>query len=334
LKFAKLLFLILSATQAFALPEAELQADFSKIVLPFLATGKIFAFATTDGLKLSGVYFENPTSTKTIVIVNGRSEPWLKYGEVFYDLYQQGYSIYSYDHRGQGLSPHLSPVNPEIGHVEFFHSYIEDLNTFVTDVVIPNKKPSDDLFLFAHSMGGTVAAGYLSEYKVPFKKAVLSCPMLQVNTKPYPEPIARSIVDVASLLGKSEHYAIGYGDYNLDLPFSKNTTTGSPVRWWMTNEVYRENPSTLIGGPSNRWVHESLTEGQSVRNEMGNIEIPFILFQAGSDQIVKPKGEEQGCAKAGSLCTLIKVPDSQHEILFEKDAIRSEALAEIFTFFQ
>jgi lysophospholipase len=299
-----------------------------------MATAERFTFKTTDGLLLSGVHFTNPGSTKTIVILTGRSEPWLKYGEVFYDLYQKGYSIYSYDHRGQGLSPHLSSVNPEIGHVEYAHSYIEDMNTFMMDVVLPSRKANEDLFLLAHSMGGAIAAGYLSEFDVPFKKAVLNCPMLAINTAPYKEFIARTIVTSATLIGLGEHYGSGQSDYNLNEPFSQNTTTSSPNRWAMENEVYRENPSTIMGGASNRWIMEDITLSHTVRNEMSNVTIPFLMFQAQNDQIVKPNGEEIGCTNAGKLCTLIVMPDSQHEVLQERDEIRDLAFSKILDFLQ
>jgi lysophospholipase len=329
-----LLSLLLAASPAFALPEASIRAQLSTTILPFLATGQTFTFQTTDGLALSAVKFINPNSTKTIVIVNGRTESWTKYGEVFYDLFQKGYSIYSYDHRGQGLSPHLSTVNPEIGYVYNFHSYLEDLNTFAETIVVPESKASDSLFLLAHSMGGGIASGYLSEYNVPFKKAVLSSPMLQINTKPYPEPVGLAIVSVLTALGKGEHYAPGYHDYDVNQPFSTNTTTLSENRWWMTNEIFKTFPSTILGGPSNRWVMQNIKATHWIRKEMGGIKIPFVMFQSQNDQIVKPMGQNVGCANAGSLCTKIVMPDSQHEVLMERDSIRDKAFAIIYDTFQ
>ena len=340
LKVAKLMLLLtlilplFLANPSYALPEASIRTELSATILPFLTTGKRFTFETSDGMQLQAVHFINPNSTKTIVLVSGRTESWLKYGEVFYDLYQKGYSIYSYDHRGQGLSPHLSPINPQIGYVAHFQSYLEDLNTFVTTVVVPEQKPTDSLFLLAHSLGGGISAGYLSEFKVPFKKAILSAPMLQINTKPYPEIVALGIVSALDALGKGYHYAPGYHDYHVDQPFSTNTTTKSENRWWMTNEIYKAFPETILGGPSNRWVLENINATHRIRRETGNIEIPFIMFQSEKDQIVKPGGENTGCANAGKLCTKIVMPDSQHEVLMERDVIRDKAMAIIEEYFQ
>ncbi|MCW1889529.1 alpha/beta hydrolase [Vibrio chagasii] len=38
---------------------------------------------------------------------NGRIECCQKYQEIFYDFYQQGYIVYSFDHQGQGQSERM-----------------------------------------------------------------------------------------------------------------------------------------------------------------------------------------------------------------------------------
>ena len=330
-----LLALFMTAPSAFALPESLIKTSYQSVILPFIQTqGDRFSFQTKDGMELSAIRFKNPNSIGTIVVVNGLSETWAKYGEVFYDLYQKGYSIYSYDHRGQGLSPHLSHFNPEINYIHHFSDYIEDLNTFVETVVIPNTHSNEKFFLLGHSMGGAISTAYLSEYKTPFLKAILSAPMLQINTKPYPEAIARTIVAAACTIGLGDRYAIGFKDYDVNAPFAGNIYTGSEDRFWMTSEVYRENPRAQMGGPSNRWIEQSITATHRIRKETGKIEIPFLLFQAENDQLVVAKGENTGCKNAGSLCTKIIEKGSQHEMLMEKDLIRNDVFDHLFQFFQ
>ncbi|MCV6036713.1 alpha/beta fold hydrolase, partial [Escherichia coli] len=57
----------------------------------------------------------NPEHKKAVLIVNGRIESSWKYQELFYDLYRQGYDVYSFDHRGQGLSDRLLS-DSDMGH--------------------------------------------------------------------------------------------------------------------------------------------------------------------------------------------------------------------------
>lgn len=337
------LFSVLSGV-AFALPEStvdQIKADYSNKILPFFETGVRFPFKTFDGLELSAIRFVHPNSVGTIVVINGRSESFLKYGEVFYDLFQKGYSIYSYDHRGQGLSPHLSFVNPQIGHVRNFKDYVRDLDTFVNEVVVPNTAKTEKLFLLSHSMGGAISAAYLSQAgsKAPFQKAILSSPMLQIKL-PYPEFISKAIVEVECLAGRGKRYTVGQGNYDDNAQFGgkDNIYTGSEARFWLTDRVFKDNPSAKLGGPSNRWVNESITATHRIRNEMNHIKVPFILFQAENDQVVMNAGENSGCARANTstpgICTEVIEKGARHEIWMEQDAIRDDAFAHLYSFFQ
>jgi lysophospholipase len=318
---------VLTSTPAHAISEKDYAAVFLNTVIPFLHTGDAYLFSTRDGLNLSGVRFIHPNAKGTIVIVPGRSEPWVKYAEVFYDLYQDGYSIYCYDHRGQGMSPHLSSVSPQIEYVADFNDYTRDLEDFMREIVLP--AGDANLFLLAHSMGGGIASQYLTRGENPFKAAVLSAPMLTINTKPYSIPVAEAITAAAIDIGLGEHYALGQKDYD---PKS-NDVTSSPERFWMEGAIFKMYPQTIIGGASSGWVHRALVGTAKIRRKMKNVTTPVLMFQAGKDQLVMPSGENQGCAAAKS-CKLMVFPESQHEILMEKDAIRGPALQAIESFFQ
>jgi len=337
LSFLTLLLLAVgSIPQASAIPEEDhYQERFISDVLPFLNHGTRFSFKSDDNrYDLSAVKFIHPSPEPvkgTILVLPGRSEPWLKYGEVFFDLYHSGYNLYSYDHRGQGWSPHLSPINHEIGHITRFDDYVDDLNVFVDNYFEP--ETSGKRYLLGHSMGGAIGAEYLSQNDGIFGAAVLSAPMLQINTKPYPEAIAEALAAVITGVGQGAHYAPGQGDYDYaHSPFASNIVTRSPNRFWMANKICELNPETVIGGPSSQWVFEGIKATHRIRKEMRNINTPFLLFQAMSDQIVKLKGQTIGCASTPT-CKLIQFKDSQHEILNERDSIRDVAEKGILEFF-
>ncbi|WP_438876507.1 alpha/beta fold hydrolase, partial [Bacillus cereus group sp. Bce039] len=74
---------------------------------------------------------------KVIIIVNGRIESACKYQELFYDLFHQGYDIYSFDHRGQGLSERLI-ADPQMGYVEQFDDYVRDMDELITRFPLQN----------------------------------------------------------------------------------------------------------------------------------------------------------------------------------------------------
>ena len=61
---------------------------------------------------------------KLMILVNGRAENMLKWTELAYDFYQQGYDVLLFDHRGQGYSQRIIPQK---GHLDEFRFYTDDM---------------------------------------------------------------------------------------------------------------------------------------------------------------------------------------------------------------
>ena len=326
-----LLFSIFLATLPFAraIPETDYQTTYTNTILPFRDSGERFTFESADKkLQLSGVRFIHPGARGLIVVINGFTESWMKYGELFYDLYQEGYSIISYDHRGQGLSPHLVSGRPQVGYVDRFSDYSDDMNEFMERIVKPVHQYPGGLFLIANSMGGAVAAEYLEHHPLTFEAAVLSAPMLAINTHPYPPCIAHAIVGTLCAIGLARHYAIGQHDADLNAPFRNNTLTGSKVRWWSYGYVGKQHPEILIGGASNGWVNTSLGTTTNIRKDISRITTRTLLFEAGKDSFVMNKPIKLASSRIPNA-RLIDFPESRHGILMESDPIRDLALQQI-----
>ena len=105
----------------------------------------------------------------------GRRTHRLKY---IHELHQFGYSVYTFDHRCQGLSGRAVPGHHQRVHVDDFRWYVDDMLTFV-DNHVPKHHTSDGnrLTILAHSMGGMVAS--LATLRRPelFRALVLCAPM-------------------------------------------------------------------------------------------------------------------------------------------------------------
>jgi lysophospholipase len=323
-----------TAPNSSAICETNYEKTYKRLIVPLVKSARKVTFPSADGIReLSGVLLLHPNARGIVVVLNGRSESWLKYGELFYDLYREGYSVASYDHRGQGLSPRLVAGNAQTGHVDDFGLYGRDLNSFMNHVVLPTKNAP--IYLLAHSMGATVALEYLEHYAPqapPLKAAVLTAPMLRINTSPYPEPLARMIVEIFHLLGFGRHYVIGEHDYDPSEPFCKNRITSSKERWKMSNLILKEHPEAVTGGPSNDWVLQSLEHTACVRRNESHVRTKILILQAGKDQLVINKDENEA-SKVIPNSRLIKFPDSKHELLMESDPIRERVMSEILDFF-
>ena len=333
-KYFALPALLATITPCLAISENNYAQTYKSAVLPFLNSGKRFNFPSADGkLSLSGVRFLHPHAKGMIVLLNGRAQSHLNYAELFYDLHRQGYSVISYDHRGQGLSPHLVSFNSQIGYIEHFSEYSDDLNSFMEQVVKPLHPSSKGLFLIAHSMGAAVATEYLETHTTPppFEAAALCVPMFQINTAPYPGWLAHFIVGSLQTLGLGRHYAPGEHDYDSQEPFSKNKVTHSLIRWQQMQQIKNDYPRALIAGASSGWVNTSLSETRKIRARESAISVPTLILKAGEDQLVINQAE----TRAGEVihhCQLRAFPGAKHEILMESDPLRTQALREIMRF--
>lgn len=262
------------------------------------------------------------TDKKALVVIPGKGEAALKYSELVYDLKDTNTDIYILDHRGQGESDRLTDDRHK-EYVEHFSDYVSDLKKFMDHVVKPNNYKK--IWAVAHSMGGAVLGGYLLKYPNEFSAVVLSAPMFQINTDPYPEGVALVLAKSFVLVGRGRDYAPGQGPEEgpknqtvLNNPYSL-----SEVRYQSKHEFYQEFPELQVAGVANRWVLESLVFTNKLQKMAHLFQVPTFLFQAGSDKVVRPKGQNKICLSSKEFCKLEIIPEAEHELLMERDSIRN-----------
>ncbi len=85
--------------------------------------------------------------------------------------------------KARQLDPQAVRRVHDLGYVENFDYFVDDLKTFVEK----EAKPANErLFLLAHSMGGAIASLYLEKFNADFSAAALSSPMHQPDLSPIP----------------------------------------------------------------------------------------------------------------------------------------------------
>lgn len=313
---------------ALAISEANYEEEFAREVTPYYERGISGSFRGCEGVEIRWVKHEVAEEEGAMVILVGRAESCAKYAELIYDLKDLRLSLYLMDHAGQGFSGRLL-ADPEKGHIRDFDSYVRDFWTFMETVV--NARPHARRFLLAHSMGGCIGALYAQRYPTDFDAVILSSPMLEINTAPYPAFIAYGLVRWHVAFGGGEGYAPGEHGYDPDLPFEENEVTHSRIRFEMNRDLLARRPEAALGGPTNRWVMESIRAGRRAIRQAHGLPMPVLLLQAGADEIVRPGGQDRFC-RAVPRCRKVLFRDAAHEILMERDSIRDSALEEIRTF--
>jgi lysophospholipase len=313
---------------ALSIGETNYQEEFAHNVLPYFETGISGSFRGTEGVDVTWMKFEVEDEKGALVILTGRGESSAKYAEVVYDLRDLRLSIYLMDHLGQGLSGRIL-ADPEKGYVQSFDDYVRDVKTFVDTVV--DARPHSVRFLLAHSMGACIATLYAERYQRDFDAIVLSSPMMEIDTAPYPEFIAYALVSIRVALDQGGEYAPDRHGYDPHLPFEGNDVTHSRARFEMNKAMIARRPESALGGPTNRWVMEAMRAGRIARREARRLVVPTLLLQAGEDEVVQSGGQDDLCREA-PRCRKIVLAGASHEILMETDRIRDPAFAEIRSF--
>jgi lysophospholipase len=329
-KFHLALLILLLPCSAQAISETDYESQYAVNVLPFYNTGTFSQFTGKNGLLIKYAAFEQKNDTGALIIIHGKSESYIKYAEVVYDLQELGLSCYLMDARGFGFSERILDDDTQKVYVDRFDDYIDDLKTFIDTVV--QAKPHARIFILAHSLGGCIAARYLEKYPADITAAVLSSPMLQINTGGFPPAVAYSIAALSAALGKGADYAIGQGPRETDPCFDNNTTTHSFARWskWET-DIIPSNPHIRSGGATYGWLKCSMEAGAASVIKAAAVQTPVLLLQAEEDSFVKAEGQDSFCKKAHD-CSKVYLFGSRHEALMEADPIRNIALKNIKSF--
>lgn len=273
----------------------------------------------------------------TVVVVNGRTESYLKYQELAYELTQQGYQVLMFDHRGQGLSSRLTD-NPHKGHIDDFQQYVDDMHQLLSRTVGQSSDPQP-LYLLGHSMGGAISTLYLQQHPEVFQKAALSAPMHGIRgTLIYDEADACRLAAVVSLFS-TEGYA-GFADKAYTArPFAGNELTGSEPRYLWMQDLYQQQPQLQLGGATWGWLNQACAVLPQMPQQADRINIPLLLLQAEQDSIVSAAAQQQFCAaleqnpRSGCIGGVQVIQGAKHELLFEQDAIRQQALQKILAHF-
>ncbi|KAJ3168244.1 hypothetical protein HDU88_001683 [Geranomyces variabilis] len=298
-------------------------------------------------------YYPSTTgATKnTIVMVNGHTESFIRYRETIYDFNQNGFNVLTFDHRGQGFTqPRLGCTPDYTSDVDSFANYISDMDA-VVKAGQAGLVAGHNLLLWAHSMGGGIGAGHLEQYPNTFKAAVLSSPMLSLNTDPYPSIAALPLDILVELFGGPCALAPGqqgppsnaiYGTNATS--FAQAVTTSSFTRFSVLNQPYWQFPSTMIGGVDARWIQESMLSIQKIAASGSKVTIPVSMHSSGNDAFVTSDGQNLFCngltvlgipvVKGAKQCTITRHPTARHEVHNEVDAIRNGYMQQVITFFR
>ncbi|MEE4315152.1 MAG: alpha/beta fold hydrolase [Desulfofustis sp.] len=297
----------------------------------FRAAFTIDFFAGAAGGRVRFALQNREEAGGVVIVVTGRTE-WLeKYLEVARDLQKSGCAICLYEHFGQGGSDRPL-ADPQKGHIDDFSFYVSDLITLVEQVIA--RYPEGPVILLAHSMGGAIATLALADRPGLADGLILVSPMLQINTGCLLPPLLGEVLAaLACRFGGGGSYVWGGGPFRADQPFAGNDLTSDAERFARNQQMIVDRSELALGSPTFGWLRQAYRGMRRARGSGDRLNYPVLLL-AGLDDTVVSVPAMLSLSRRLPRCTVKRYAGARHEVLMERDEVRSKAITEILVFIE
>jgi alpha-beta hydrolase superfamily lysophospholipase len=231
-----------------------------------------------------------------VLIVHGLGEHSGRYEHVAQQLNSWGYAVRSFDLWGHGLS------DGERGSMRDEHALLDDLAA-VVDHTRKTMQPGQSLVLLGHSLGGLVAARFVSLRMRPIDALVLSSPALDTGLNAFQKLL------LATLPGIAPNLRVGNG---------------------LQVKYLSHDPAVVAAYQADPLVHDRICArlalfiaqaGREVLAAAPQWNTPTLLLFAGQDKLVSPQGSRDFLKLApGAIVQSLCFEALFHEIFNEAEA--------------
>jgi lysophospholipase len=285
-------------------------------------------FKTSDNVQLRYALWPKSEGAHrgTICLVQGRTEFIEKYFETIADFRRRGFSVATFDWRGQGGSDRLIG-NKKLGYVDKFEDYWTDLKSFHGEILLPECPPP--FYLVGHSMGGLVSLFAGINDRLMFDRIFLSAPMVGLDKQPLSMGGMAKVCETLSFLGLGRMPI----SRKADKPASETTFPGNPltsdlIRYLRTVDVVKARPDLEIGAATVRWAAAAMGAMAEAASDSfpGRVRIPLLMLAAARDEVVSTAATEQLGLRMRTGRHVV-IAGARHELFMENDIIRGQVLA-------
>lgn len=271
------------------------------------------------------------TPRGSILFQGGRGDIFEKYLESFAHWQERGWTITSFDWRGQGGSGRLTDAG-NCGHIEDFAQYIADFRDFVSEWMAATPGPH---VIMGHSMGGHLVLRGLVEGVARPDAAVLIAPMLGLKG-PFGAALGERLARFLGGVGNSARPAWKSNERPYTTTTRESLLTHDTDRYH--DEIFwqQANPGNVTGPPSWKWVIEAFRSTRELRTNpaLKRMDVPVLALIAEHDGLVDAKAALAQVGKLPDARIVRFGKESAHEILREADKVRNRAIGEIDLFLE
>ena len=300
------------------------------------ANGEISIFTVTDGTNLRLGYFASEGEAKaTILLINGHREFLEKYNEIIEEFQARGFNIYSYDHRGQGLSDRVLDDRVK-SHNPDFGKLVSDIDEIIKGKIKPASL-GHPFYIVAHSLGAHLTLRYMHDYPDVVDKALLLSPFTGFHDRSvFYVGFVKLFFAIMNLFGFGDEFAVGQAKNQqmIDHETAMSKLTHDKDRYQFSQDAIDDNPDLFVGGMTYGGAAETVNSLNKL-NENGYIEkikTPVLYLLSEDEKVVSNDVtfaliEKMANAKAENIA------NARHEIYRETDEIRDQMWQNIDHFF-
>ncbi|PKF63879.1 methyltransferase [Psychromonas sp. psych-6C06] len=207
-----------------------------------------------------------------------------------------GYTIYSFDNRGHGMT--------DLSATFEFMDMVRDLDAFVQFVCRKEDKQQDEIFVVANSVAGVVASTWVHDYAPQINGMALVAPAFKIKLYvPFAKPVLTQAVKAFPTLNITSYVKSKY------LTHDKNEQQKYDSDELITPHIPARQLTTL------------LETGERIVDDAAMITVPTLVLSAGKDYVVDSKVQGDFYARLSSENKRFVLLDNFfHGVLYEKNA--------------
>lgn len=270
------------------------------------------SFKNADGKNIFTKYWkpgiERPRAL--IFITHGFGEHCSRYERLGTALAEQGYFVFSQDHVGHGKS------EGERAQVKDFAHYTRDVFKHIDQVTADNT--GIPIFIFGHSMGGTIAVLCVLDRPDFFTGAILSAPSIKLDQNA-----------CVVCLGKIAAWLVP--SYQVLPSIDPSVLSRDPLQV----EKYANDPLNWHEGVKARFGVAFLDAMYDIQNRISKLTVLYLLIHGDNDQLVKIDSSNFLHKNSSSTDKTYKVyKGGRHELLNEVEETAGAVYKDILDWIQ
>lgn len=257
-----------------------------------------FNWESSHQITYYGIEWKPEIITRGVIgLVHGLGEHTGRYHHVAQIFNRHGFVVIASDHAGHGQT------GGKRGHVDSYECFFEELDTLLKRS--EENYPNLPVFLYGHSLGGSIVLAYLLKRQPAVRGAVVTSPGIKLVSDP----------GVMLVFGKILNRLVPSTALNNGLKLEGLSRDPQVI------QAYKSDP-LVHPWISARLAIQLIENGEWIRENGEQINVPVLLLHGSSDELTAVEGSRELAEKNREFITYVEWEGGYHELHNEPDKDR------------